>query len=96
LPDAVGMLREIRRRPHSGATVSISGADPLNLVGILTPGARLAALSANRMIYRDGVPVASLAGGEVRFLTALDPATQWQVRKSLLRSASAPILADLA
>jgi ATP-dependent Lhr-like helicase len=96
LPDAVGMLREIRRRPHDGALVSLSGADPLNLLGVLTPGARLAALTANRVLYRDGIPVAALAGGEVRFLTTLDAATQWQVRKSLLRSASAPTLADLA
>ena len=39
LPDAVGMLREVRRQPASDAWVSLSGADPLNLVGILTPGA---------------------------------------------------------
>ena len=38
LPDAVGMLREVRRRPHSDEFVSLSGADPLNLAGILTPG----------------------------------------------------------
>ena len=38
LPDAVGMLREVRRQPASDAWVSLSGADPLNLVGILTPG----------------------------------------------------------
>jgi ATP-dependent Lhr-like helicase len=96
LPDAIGMLREIRRRPHCDALVSLSAADPLNLVGVLTPGARLAALTTNRVLYRDGVPIAALAGGEVRFLTALDPAAQWQAHKSLLRSASAPTLADLA
>jgi ATP-dependent Lhr-like helicase len=96
LPDAVGMLREIRRRPHTGALVSISAADPLNLVGVLTPGARLPALTANRVLYRDGVPLAALAGGEVRYFATLDAATQWQVRKSLLRSASAPLLADPA
>ena len=45
LPEAIGMLREIRRRPAVGRTgSSVSGADPLNLVGILTPGPRLAAL----------------------------------------------------
>jgi ATP-dependent Lhr-like helicase len=95
LPDAVGMLREVRRRPHSDVFVSLSGADPLNLVGVLTPGARLAAVTANRVLYRDGLPVAALAAGEVRFLTTLDPATQWQARKSLLRSASPAMLADL-
>src|SRR5208282_2916796 len=53
LPEAVGLMREIRRRPASGQWVSLSGADPLNLVGVLTPGPKLAALTANRLIYRD-------------------------------------------
>ena len=38
LPDAIGMLRETRRKPASGDWISLSGADPLNLAGILTPG----------------------------------------------------------
>ena len=38
LPEAVGMLREMRRQPLRTSWVSLSGADPLNLVGILTPG----------------------------------------------------------
>jgi ATP-dependent Lhr-like helicase len=96
LPDAIGMLREVRRRPHSDEFISLSGADPLNLAGILTPGARLAALTGNRLLFRDGMPVAWLAGGEVAFLTALDPTAQWQARKLLLRSPSPAMLADLA
>ena len=90
LPDAVGLLREVRRRPASGAWISLSGADPLNLVGILTPGPKLAALTGNRVLYRDGLPVAVLAGGEVRFLDVLDPGSQWQARKALLRRTTPP------
>jgi len=91
LPDAVGMLREIRRKPETGALVSLSGADPLNLVGILTPKPKLAALTGNRVLYRDGIPVAFLAGGEVQFLETLEPAAEWEARKKLLRgSARAP------
>ena len=96
LPDAVGMLRETRRRPHSGEYVSLSGADPLNLVRIVAPGARLPALTGNRLLFFDGMPVASLAGGEVQFLTSLDAPAQWQARKLLLRSASPAAVADLA
>jgi len=96
LPDAVGTLRELRRQPHDGAFVSVSGADPLNLAGILTPGARLPAITRNRLLLRDGLPVASLAGGDVQFLTVLDAAAQWQARKLLLRSAAPAMLADLA
>jgi ATP-dependent Lhr-like helicase len=87
LPEAVGMLRETRRKPASGDWISLSGADPLNLVGILTPGPRLAALTTNRLLYRDGLPVAMFAGGEVQFLETLDPATQWEASKALLRGA---------
>jgi ATP-dependent Lhr-like helicase len=88
LPDAVGMLREVRRKQNSGAWVSLSGADPLNLAGILTPGPKLAALTGNRLLYRDGMPVALLAGGEVQFLEPLDAGSQWEARKLLLRSPS--------
>jgi len=96
LPDAIGLLREVRRRPDSGALASISGADPLNLAGILTPGPKLAALTGNRLLYRDGIPVALLAGGEVQFLETLDARSQWEARKALLRGALPNSLVDLA
>jgi ATP-dependent Lhr-like helicase len=96
LPDAVGMLREVRRKPPSGGWISLSGADPLNLAGILTPGLRLAALTANRLLYRDGLPIALFAGGEVQFLETLDPATQWEARKALLRGAVPRSLVELS
>jgi ATP-dependent Lhr-like helicase len=88
LPEAIGMLREVRRKPPSGAWISLSGADPLNLAGILTPGPKLAALTGNRLLYRDGIPVALFAGGVVDFLETLDAGTEWQGRKALLRGPS--------
>ena len=60
LPEAVAMLRDTRRAPPTGQYVSVSGADPLNLVGTVLPGAKVPALTANRILYRDGVPVAAL------------------------------------
>jgi len=96
LPDAVGMLREIRRKPASDDWISLSGADPLNLAGILTPGPKLAALTGNRLLYRGGLPVALLAGGEVQFLATLDAASQWEARKALLRGAVPPSLIALS
>ena len=95
LPDAVGLMREIRRKPSPGEWVSLSGADPLNLIGILTPGQRLAALTANRVVYRDGLPVAALTGGKAQFLTELEGAEQWEAEKRLVRSAARGMLADL-
>ena len=89
-------MREIRRRPASGQWVSLSGADPLNLFGILTPGQRLAALTANRVVYRDGLPVAALTGGKAQFLAEIEAADRWEAEKRLVRSAARGMLADLA
>jgi ATP-dependent Lhr-like helicase len=96
LPDAVGALREVRRKPASNALISLSGVDPLNLVGILTPGPKLAALTGNRLLYRDGLPIAVLAGGAMTFLETLDAASQWEARKALLRGGVPAALVDLA
>ena len=96
LPEAIGLMREIRRKPASDALVSLSGADPLNLIGILTPGAKLVGLMTNRVLYRGGLPIAVSSGGQVQFLETLDPAEEWQARKTLLRSAAPAALVDLA
>jgi ATP-dependent helicase Lhr and Lhr-like helicase len=53
-PDAVGMLREIRKRPRTGETVALSAADPLNLAGIVLPGPRVPAVATNTVTYVDG------------------------------------------
>jgi len=86
LPEAVGTLREVRRRAHSAAWISLCGADPLNLAGIVTPGPKLPALTGSRVLYRDGVPIALLAGGEVQFIAEVPLDQQWEARKALLRS----------
>ena len=95
-PEAVGLLREVRRRPREQDWVSLCAADPLNLLGILTPGPRLPALAGNRVLYRDGLPLATLAGGEVRYLEALDAGAQWEARNALLRRHVPVALADIS
>lgn len=96
LPEAVTALREIRRKPDPGHFVSLSAADPLNLAGILTPGGKLAGLTANRLLYRGGVPVAQLAGGKVEFLEALSPADKAEAERRLIRSAACGPMIALA
>ncbi|MBV8207893.1 MAG: DEAD/DEAH box helicase [Acidobacteria bacterium] len=59
LPVAVESLRAMRSLPPSGTVVTVSSSDPLNLVGIITPGERVPALSGRPVAYRDGVPVES-------------------------------------
>jgi ATP-dependent Lhr-like helicase len=85
LTEAVGMLRAIRRTASEHRLISVSAADPLNLVGIITQGDKLAAYSGNRVLYRDGVPIATLESGEVRFVVELDPGSQWAAKNALVR-----------
>jgi ATP-dependent Lhr-like helicase len=71
LPEAVGLLRSVRRDPPNGVVIAVSGADPLNLVGIITPEEqRVPAVARNRVFYRDGIAVATIENGELRRLVA--------------------------
>jgi ATP-dependent Lhr-like helicase len=68
LPEAIGLLRSIRKSNASYQLITLSAADPLNLQGILTPGPRIAAFTANRVLFCNGLPVGALEGREVRRL----------------------------
>src|SRR5690348_14767085 len=83
LPEAVEVLRRVRKREHDGALVAVSGADPLNLLGSVIPGARVPALTGSRIVYRDGIPVATRVAGEVTLLQALSPNDERMVRACL-------------
>ncbi len=65
LPEAVSLLRTVRAEGRDGSLVSVSGADPLNLTGIITPGERVPSVTGNRVVYRDGIPVAARVAGEI-------------------------------
>jgi ATP-dependent Lhr-like helicase len=85
LPEAVGELRQVRRSDKDGELISVSATDPANLVGILTGGQKLPALSNNRVLYRDGLPVAVMQGGEVQFLEKADVREEWLLKSALQR-----------
>ncbi len=72
LPEAVEVLRTVHRAGPDGQPTPISACDPLNLAGVLTPGPRVAAVLGNRAVYRDGIPVASLQGGEIQNLADME------------------------
>jgi ATP-dependent Lhr-like helicase len=69
LPEAVETLRSVRRQRGAEEILIIAAADPLNLVGILTPGARVSPFSGKVIAYRDGVPVEIGDLGAVRSKT---------------------------
>jgi ATP-dependent Lhr-like helicase len=77
LPEAVGQLRSIRRLAGNDTLLAISASDPLNLTGLLTPGERVPALTRNRILYRDGVPILARQGGETQVLAPdLEPTAE--------------------
>ncbi len=125
LPEAVAMLRAIRRTrtgamdfgfrspamlesaPGSlsvatpahtlpaGSTesmISVSAADPLNLVGIITPGGRITAFTSNRILYNNGEPTAVMESGETKFLVELSRSMEWKAKAALMRKATPPTL----
>jgi ATP-dependent Lhr-like helicase len=92
LPEALGLLREVRKRPADGSLVSLSGCDPLNLIGTLLPGDKVPALSGNRLLYRDGVPVASLVAGKTSLLQEVDAITAGEWQAALIRQTGLPAL----
>jgi hypothetical protein len=66
LPVAVESLRATRKLPPSGDVVTLSAADPLNLVGIIVPGERVPAISGKVVSYRDGVALEAEPGVQTR------------------------------
>jgi ATP-dependent Lhr-like helicase len=89
LPEAVGALREARKRENTEAVV-LSAADPLNLVGIITPGQRLPALPGNRVLIENGVPVAVRSGKQVELLKEVPSAEEWSIRRRLMGPLTTP------
>jgi len=62
LPIAVESLRAMRNSPLTAELVTLSAADPLNLVGIIVPGERVPAISGRFVCFRDGVAVEGESG----------------------------------
>lgn len=55
-PEPVESLRRVRRTERKGDELLLSAVDPLNLAGVLTPGARITSIHTNSVLFRDGLP----------------------------------------
>ena len=73
-------LRQLRDEGPRQELVVLTAADPLNLVGIVTPHDRVPATASNRVVLLDGVPVVSVVGREIRWLGAPHPAVEEWLR----------------
>ena len=88
LPEAVTMLRQVRREAPGDAFLVLSAADPLNLTGVVTPGERIPAFASTRIAYLNGVPVLVREKGEVRSLAPGAPPPDPTVARALGRRAA--------
>ena len=85
LPEAIPLLREVRRRPADASLVCISGVDPLNLSGTLLSGEKVPALTGNRVLFRDGLAVATMIAGKLHYLVEPEPSERESLRAALIR-----------
>ena len=87
LPEAIPILREVRRHANDGAFVCVAGTDPLNLAGTLLVGERVPAVAGNRVLYRDGIVIATLVAGAFWFDPTVEttPTEREHARSALAR-----------
>jgi ATP-dependent Lhr-like helicase len=83
LPDAIALLRHVRRQPLDGSLVCLAAADPANLLGTVVPGQKIARVAGARVLYRDGVPLATSVGGEVEWLADVGTEDRSPLRRAL-------------
>ncbi|MEQ1638414.1 MAG: hypothetical protein ABL903_17200 [Methylococcales bacterium] len=86
LPEALNSLRAIRKKPKTCDLIAISAADPLNLTGVITPGQRIPTQASQRILYRDGKPIAVSVKGKVSFLESIEAEEEWKLKNALLRN----------
>jgi ATP-dependent Lhr-like helicase len=85
-------MRSLRKTKPSGELTTLSAADPLNLVGLLTPGRRITSISANRLLLRDGLAVAALVADEVVHLDGVGESGKPAVEQALRVGSLSPAL----
>jgi ATP-dependent Lhr-like helicase len=85
LPEAVSLMREVRKRRDEDRMITISSADPLNLTGIVTPGKRIVAQAGHRILYKNGKPIAIRQGSDITIDDAVPTSEHWHIRNLLTR-----------
>ena len=73
LPEALEELRAVRNPAPNPCVARVAATDPLNLVGILSPGSRVPAVVGNAVLFLDGHAVASVEAGQLVLRAPLPP-----------------------
>ena len=71
---------------------SLAASDPLNLINLILPRRKLAKLLNNRVLFEDGIPIAVVESGEVKFLREVAPERQWALQQALVQKNFPPRL----
>ena len=88
LPEAVGLIRRLRREPPTAEPVVIHAHDPLNLMGIILPGPTVARQPNNRILMQDGLPMAAKIGKEIQSFKHPSPLSELQIQTHLKEASS--------
>jgi ATP-dependent Lhr-like helicase len=86
LPEAIASLRNIRKQQPNENLITLCATDPLNLCGIIIPGEKIAALPKNRILFRDGIPLAIHESNKIIFLQTIESEQEWHFRNILLKN----------
>ena len=92
LSEAVTSLRKIKKEQPVDELVTISASDPLNLTGIITPGKKIPAYYSNRILYKNGIPVALKEGKEVSWLEEFEGEEKWKIHHTVMERTIPPKL----
>lgn len=93
LPGAVESMRSLRRnKGDADEWIVISAADPLNLLGTVSPEDRVSSIAGNRILYHNGVPIAAWVSGAVRELVKDHGLSEREIANALRRRQIAPPL----
>ena len=71
---------------------SLAASDPLNLLNLILPRRKLAKLLNNRVLFEDGIPIAVVESGEVKFVREVAPERQWALQQALVQKNFPPRL----
>jgi ATP-dependent Lhr-like helicase len=77
-------MREVRRRPADGHLICLAATDPANLLGTVVPGPKVARITGSRVVFRDGVPLATRVGDDVELLAPLSADEAQAVARALV------------
>ncbi len=84
LPEALGLLRQPVETNGKPVFTVISACDPLNLGGLITPGAKTPAITGNRILLENGLPVARTLGEELEEFSGISAQASGEARRRLL------------